>query len=153
MGYFKQAFGIRRPFHFDSPTEPLFSTQSYYYLNLQFYGGVGYRKELDKNMFIKGEITYNELYSFRQKYFLNKKYKTWQVNKKSMPIGGLINFNIGAEKSITKKVSIGIDALLPISTSWNNDDIFIEYGYSDDTQQIARNKFSIGTAISCNFNF
>lgn len=63
------------------------------------------------------------------------------------------NFNIGAEKSITKKIYIGIDALVPISTHRDNDEIFIKYGYSDDTQQIAKNKLSIGTVISYYYHF
>lgn len=152
-GYFKQAFGIKRPFQFDNPTQPLFHTQSYYYDNIQLSGGVGYRKKMNKTLFAKGEVTYNWLSSFRQKYIVNKESKNWQVNKKSMVIGRLINLKFGVEKSVTKKVSVGIDALLPILTSWNDDEIFYRYEYSDDTQKIAKNTFSIGTNVSITYHF
>ena len=153
VGYIKQAFGIERPFQFESPFQLLYYTQSYYYNSIQPYAGIGYLKKLNKSLFVKGEISYNWLNSFSQKYMLNKEYKTGQVNKKAMSIGRVINFNIGAEKSITKKISIGIQALIPVSTHWNNDEIFYKYDYSDDTQQIARNKFSLGINVPISYHF
>ena len=153
IGYFKQVFGIHRPFNFDNPFNLGYFTESYQYDNIHLLGSLGYRKKLNKNLFVKGTITYNWLNSFRQKYILNKEYKNWQINRESMSIGRMISLNIGLERKITKKISWGLDALLPISTHWNDDKIFIKYYYSENSQQIGRNKFSIGTAISCNYNF
>ena len=153
IGYFKQVFSIPRPFEFDDPTNLAFFTQSYKYANIQLLCGIGYQKRLNKNLLLKGILTYNYWNSFRQKYIVNKDYKKWQIKRKSMPIGRTINLNLGVEKNITQKISIGLDALLPISTNWNDDEIFIKNFYSENSQQIGRNKFSIGTNISCIYHF
>jgi len=152
IGYFKQKFGIKRPFKYDSPLAFLFFTDSYKYDNAQFYGGVGYKLDISKVFALKGYLTYNQFYSFRQKY-TNHSEASDQINHKFISIGRMINLNIGVEKNITKKISIEFDALLPVSTHWNNDEIFVKYDYSNDTQQIGRTKFSIGTIISCNYHF
>lgn len=157
IGYFKQAFGIPRPFEFDDPTNLPFYTKSYKYDNIQFLAGLGYLKYLKNDFFIKGTLTYNQFYSYKQKYtpqyLSNSSFQSSQVNHKSMSIGRMVNFNIGMERGITKKISIGLDCLLPISNAWHNDDIFVKYYYSENSQQIGRNKFSIGTNISCIYHF
>lgn len=101
---------------------------------------------------MKGDVRYNKLQSFRQKY-VNEEYKTRQVNKMLMTIGKVININVEGEKAITEKISAAVGVLFPVSTNWSDDQIFYKYDYSDDTQQIARNKFSIGINISCYYNF
>ncbi|MCK9403066.1 MAG: hypothetical protein M0Q26_06680 [Chitinophagaceae bacterium] len=157
IGYFKQVFAIPRPFEFDDPTNLPFYTKSYKYDNIQLLAGFGYSKNLKNNFSIKGSLTYNQFYSYKQKYtpeyLSNSSFQSSQVNHKSMSIGRMINFNIGMEKNITKKISIGLDGLLPISNHWNNDDIFVKYYYPENSQQIGRNKFSIGTNISCIYHF
>jgi hypothetical protein len=64
-----------------------------------------------------------------------------------MTPGNFITLNVGAEKEITKKLSTGLSFILPLSTKWNDDGTFFKYDYSDDTQQIARNRFSIGIKV------
>lgn len=150
-GYFKQAFGIKRPFRYASPNDLGYATDSYKYHNAHLYGGLGWKLSVAKAFAINGNITYNQLYSFRQKY-VNSPVPS-QINNESISIGRMINLSAGMEKKINGRISIGLDATIPLSTHWNDDDIFIKYGYSDDTQQIARNKFSIGTIISCNYHF
>lgn len=157
IGYFKQVFGIPRPFEFDDPTNLPFYTKSYKYENVQLLIGLGYKRYLKNNFSFKGSLTYNQFYSYKQKYtpeyLSNSSFQSSQINHKSMSIGRMINLNIGLERNITKKISIGLDALLPISTHWNDDKIFTRYYYSENSQQIGRNIFSIGTIISCNYNF
>lgn len=153
IGYFKQSFNIKRPFSFASPTEPLFRTEFYYYNNLHWFIGLGYRKIINEKFILNSKINYNYFHSFRQKYIVNKEFKTWQVNKKSISLGQMINLNLGLEENINNKFSIGVDAIFPLFAKWNNDEIFFKYDYSNDTQQIARNKFSIGIAISCYYHF
>ncbi len=153
VGYFKQAFKIIRPFNYDSPFALGYSTESYNYSNIQLYGGLGYRKELNKKISLKSIVTFNWFSSFRQKYVVNKNSKAWQLNHKSTPIGNMVNLTIGAEKKVSPKISIGLDVLLPISTRWNSDTMFYNLGYSNDEPQIARNKFSLGTIISCNYHY
>jgi hypothetical protein len=157
IGYFKQNFGINRPFDFNDPTNLLFYTEKYSYDNMNWLIGIGYKKQLKKTMYAKALIFYNGLISFKQNYtpthLSNASLQTIQVNNKSIRIGGMANIQAGVEKMINKKISIGFDLVLPIYTRWNDDEIFFEYGYADDTQQIARNKFSIGTILSCNYHF
>lgn len=152
VGYFKQKFGIIRPFNYDSPDRFGFATDSYSYYNAHLFGGLGYKLTAGKTVAIIGNITYNQLYSFRQKY-INRSPVPSQINHKSISIGRMINMSVGIEKNISRKISIGLDATIPLSTHWNNDEMFYKNEYSNDTQQIGRNKFSIGTIISCNYHF
>ncbi|MEJ7681671.1 MAG: hypothetical protein WKG06_28265 [Segetibacter sp.] len=110
------------------------------------YGGLGYKRPINKIFSINGSTTYNQFHSFKQKY-INHSPVSDQINHKSMSIGRMINLNIGVEKNI-EKISVGLNAILPISIQWNNDEVFYE-----ETQQIARNKFSIGTIFSVNHSF
>ncbi len=155
VGYFNQVFGIKRPFDFTSPngTQPLVQTESYLYNNLHLIVGIGYQMKLNKTLLINGVVTYNIYNSYRQKYNQGYIPNYSQINHKSLAIGNIVNLNIGLEKQLSKKLSVGIDLLLPISTHWNNDEIFYKYDYSNDTQQIGRNRFSIGTIISCKYHF
>src|ERR1035437_5185050 len=41
VGYFKQTFGIKRPFNYDSPIQFGWATRSYNYYNAHLYGGSG----------------------------------------------------------------------------------------------------------------
>jgi len=155
IGYFKQAFGIQRPFEYIAPdgSKPLVYTSHYAYHNVHFLVGVGYKKALNETLSLNGQVIYNIYNSYRQRYSQQYFPGVNEVYKKSMSIGRMINLNVGVERKITPKISTSLGALLPISTHWNNDEIFVKYVYSDDTQQIARNKFSIGIAISCNYSF
>jgi hypothetical protein len=151
-GYFKQIFGIRRPFYFSSPTEPVFSTQSYKYDNLQLHAGIGYRKQIRNNVFLRGKATYNWFNSFRQKYSLNK--RSYQVNRESIYIGSLLIAGTGFEQIISENISVGTDALLPLIVDWKDDPMFNKYNYeyASDAQQIARNKFSVGVNLSLKYH-
>ena len=156
IGYFNQSFGIVRPFNFTAPdgTKPGVYTKTYAYNNIHFFIGLGYKMNVSKNLSIKGAALYNLYNSYRQKYAPSNFFVGInQINHKSLSIGNIINLNLGVEKQVTKKISIGIDLLLPLSTRWNNDEIFFKLGYSNDEQQIARNKFSIGTMVSCRYHF
>lgn len=61
--------------------------------------------------------------------------------------------SMGIEKNISRRFSIGLDGTIPLLTHWNNDEMFFKNNYYDHAQQIGRNKFSIGTIISCNYHF
>jgi len=152
VGYFKQNFGIIRPFRYDSPVDLLYSTDSYHYDNVQLFGGIGYKWNVSKLILLNGNLTYNQYYSYRQKY-INHSPVPSQVNHKSISLGRMINLSLGGEKEISKKISIGVSSIFPVFTHWNDDEIFINNYYSSDEQQIARNKFSAGIVVSCNYNF
>jgi hypothetical protein len=157
IGYFKQAFGISRPFEFNDRRDLLFYTKFYKYDNIQLLAGLGFGKNIKSNFSITGTLIYNQFYSFRQKYtpthLSNASTKSIRINHRLMSIGSIINMSAGFEKNISKKISIRLNAQLPLLTHWNDDEIFFKLGYSKDEQQIGRNKSSIGTQISCNYNF
>ena len=132
----------------NSPVEPIYSTQSYSYNNLQLTGGLGYQKKMRNDFLLNIACTYNWLNSFTQKYVVNKEYGTEQHNNKSIPIGHTINVSSGISKNISKNISIGLDLILPVYTHWKDDIIFYKYDYADDTQIIARTKFSLGANLS-----
>jgi len=152
VGYFKQSFGIIRPFYYDSPIQFGWATDSYDYDNIQLYGGIGYKRSLSKLILINGDITYRQYYSFRQKY-INHSPKPSQVNQKFISLGRMISFSLGGEMKISKRISIGVSSIFPVFIHWDKDEIFANNHYSSDEQQIARNKFSAGIVVSCNYNF
>jgi len=152
FGYFKQTFGIIRPFKYDSPIQLGWATNSYSYDNAQLYGGIGYKRSLSKLILINGDITYSQYYSFRQKY-INHSPEPSQVNHKSISLGRMISLSLGGEKKISKRISIGASSIFPVFIHWSKDEIFPNNYYSSDEQQIARNKFSAGIVVSCNYNF
>jgi hypothetical protein len=153
-GYFNQYFNIIRPFNYDSPFQLLFSTESYSYNCLQLFTGLGYQKKLGLKNLIKCELGYNYFSSFKQKYFNTPTaISSNQINHKSIPLGRMITLNIGIEKKIFRHFYLGADFILPVSTRWKKDEIFINSYYSNDEEQIARNKFSAGIAFSCNYHF
>lgn len=152
-GYYNQCFGIERPFYYNSPLEPIFRTETYNYNNIILQGGIGYKKRVYENSNLQIAVVYNHLSSYQQKYVLSKKNHTSQVNNKKIFIGSVTDLRVGFEKSITHNISAGIDLSIPLYTEWKNDTMFYKYDYSNDTQQIAQNKFSAGAIISCNYHF
>ncbi len=153
VGFLKQKFAIKRPFKFDSPFNFGFSSESYSYNNISFFGGFGYNFKLNKKYYLKTLIEYNLLYSFQQKYIVNKQNSQLQINNYNKTIGNKFNLNIGVEKSVYKKITIGAFLILPLKTNWYKDEIFYNLGYSEIENRIAKNIFSIGTMFTCNYNF
>ncbi|GMV78656.1 MAG: hypothetical protein AMXMBFR79_17860 [Chitinophagaceae bacterium] len=152
-GYFRQAFGIRRPFHYDSPYRPLWHTESYLYNNIHLLAGMGYKLNLSNTIKLNVNAMYNQFYSYQQKYILSKEYKSGQVNNKKATLGEMTNISFGLEKKINNKFSVGLDAIVPVHIQWNNDVMFYWYEYSNDTQKIARNRHSLGASVSCIYYF
>ena len=154
VGFFKQSFGIKRPFEFVSPngTRPLVQTESYEYNNLHYYVGFGYKMKLKKEFALNTGITYNCFNSFKQIYNQTDIPNYSQINRKFFSIGSMLNLNFGLEKQLSKKISLSLDLLTPIVNKWNEDPVFLKSDFSDDTQKIAFNQFSIGTNISFKYH-
>ncbi|MEQ1553964.1 MAG: hypothetical protein ABL929_07295 [Ferruginibacter sp.] len=159
VGYYKQSFNIIRPFEFDGDTVTnlLYSTKQYNYHCVLINLGFGYSYSLNTKVKLNGAAAINLLNSFKQNYtptnYSGYQHKTTQTNTRKMPIGYIANISLGAEYLISKKISVGIDALLPFVNKWKYDVVFIKSGFGDDSQIIAENKFSFGTAISCKYHF
>jgi hypothetical protein len=151
-GYFKQTFGIIRPFKYNSPLAFLFSTEAYFYDNAHVYLGIGYKAKITERSLILTDIRYNQYYSFRQKYINHSPVKA-QIDNEKINLGRTINLNTGVRRSISKQSSVGFDAILPFVTRWNNDKIFINNSWSNIETRIAKNKFSLGLNVAFNYNF
>jgi hypothetical protein len=151
IGYFKQVFGIKRPFNFIAPdaTRPLVFTQWYLYHSLHLQVGLGYRLPLHKGFSINGTAVYHHFISFGQKYEQTYTPNYSQVGNKLMTTGHIIGLHIEPEVQLSKKTSIAMGLLLPVSIQWKDDKIFM----FDDALRIARNKSSIGTTISYKYHF
>jgi len=158
-GYFRQSFHIARPFYFDGDpgTNLLYSTKRYYYDNIHWLLGIGYYLNLNKETRARGSGSYNSFESFRQYYepirLTNTAQKPNEIDKQKMKIGSSINLSVGIEKDIKTKLTVGLDVVMPIFSNWKNDEIFIKYDYSNDSQKIAENRFSIGISFSCKYYF
>lgn len=154
IGYFKQNFGIRRPFDFNGDTITNFGyyTKKYSYENINWIIGLGYDHELNKNYSLHGGLFFNTLYSIRQKYIPSKltnyTFKKYQVETNSFFFGQVLNLNVGANKKLSPNLSVGADLVLPVHTKWRKDKIFRE-----PENKFYRSKFSIGTSISFKYNF
>lgn len=155
IGYFKQKFGIKRPFNYVTPdsTKPIVYTEYYWYRNIYWLLGIGYQKMLSKNLSFMGTISYNNYHSYEQRYAQKYFPGVNEIYKKRISIGEMVNLDLGINQYISNKVSVGGNIILPVFTHWNKDEIFFNNYYSNDEQQIAHNKFSLGIAISCSYHF
>ena len=159
LGYFKQSFSINRPFYFsgDTLTNLLYSTKRYNYHCLTVNAGFGYRYTLNSRLKLNGMASFNLFNSFKQKYtpmgYSGFEHKKIQINNKSLQIGYMLNITPGLEYFVSKRVSIGADIILPVITKWKKDEVFIKSSFGNDSQKIAKNRFSIGTVLSCKYHF
>lgn len=156
IGYFKQVFGIRRPFDYDTGgPQPLIYSKSYAYHSFHFLAGLGYQQNLGEKFALKGQLTYNTYRSFRQRYTpTTTAFGGNQVNKNSLNIGRMANLQLDLERRLSSKLSLGMGLIIPVWVEWQNDETFFEpLGYAEDENQIAYNKFSIGTHFFCNYHF
>lgn len=159
VGYFKQSFNISRPFEFDGDTVTnlLYSTKMYNYHCFVYNGGLGYSYSLNNKIKINGQASFNLFSSFRQNYtpirYSGSEHKNTQTNTLNMQIGYMINISAGLEYFITNKTSVGADLLVPFITKWNDDEVFTKSFFGTDSQIIAENRFSVGTALSFKYHF
>lgn len=159
IGYHKQPFKIVRPFDFngDTVTNLLYYTKQYEYDCIAFNAGLGYAYTLTKKVKLNGMVTYSLLSSFNQKYvptrYSGYEHKKTEENSRNLQIGNMLSLSAGLEYLFSKKMSIGVDVVFPVVIKWKDDEIFAKYYYSNDSQQIAENRFSIGAAISCKYHF
>lgn len=153
IGYYKQNFGIVRPFDFngDTTTKYGYHTKKYSYGNINSIIGLRYNHELNRNYSLCGSLLFNGLYSIHQKYIpislTNYAIKKYQVESNSFSFGRMLNLNLGANRKISKKLSVGVDLVLPLYTRFRKDRIFQE-----NANEFYHSKFSIGTNISIKHN-
>lgn len=152
IGYLKQNFKIERPFEFDSPTNLLYSSQSYSYSSVQFDLGLGILINLNSKFKLVPKVKYSHLSTYKQKYIVYKDLGTEQTNKLNFSLGNILQSSLELNYNISKQLSLGVGLLVPLSIKWKNDNIFFKYNDISDSQIIAYNKFSIGSLITLNYN-
>lgn len=158
-GYFMQSFNIIRPFNFngDTITNLLYSTKNYNYHCLAVNAGLGYNYAINNKVKLNGTASFNWLNSFKQSYDPNGQGPLYpnsnQINKKSLKVGHMVNLSTGVDYLLSERVSIGATIFVPVITKWENDEIFNESLFGNDSQKIAENRFSIGTMLSCKYHF
>lgn len=154
VGYFKQRFGIIRPFDYITPdmSKPLVSARNYFYSSAHLVGGIGYQQKIVNNLFLNVKMTYNVFNSYEQEY-TQTFFPNNQINKNAIFIGHTLNSSLEIQKQFSNGLSVGLEIILPIYTKWEKDKIFYDLGRGNDEQIIAKNKFSIGIAINCKYHF
>jgi hypothetical protein len=150
IGFYRQLFGIKRPFYYVTPdsTKPIIYTTHYFYDNLHFLIGCGYYKKVWNNSEIQTKMIFNIYNSFRQRYAQTYFPGINEVYKKSLNIGGDIMYCLGLEKHFGKKISLGGTLNVPIYTFWKSDPLFYNLGYSATETRIAKNRFSMGLSLT-----
>ncbi|MBW7952736.1 MAG: hypothetical protein H3C56_09360 [Chitinophagaceae bacterium] len=163
IGYFKQNFdfskkriptdgGFRtsnaRPFQYNSINALLFSTENYNYSNYHFIIGAGYNYRVNNQWRIKADITYNQMNTFRQKYYTDSKNYAPQVNKSNYLFLQSFIFSTGGTFYLSKKVSTGINFLIPVSTRYRKD-----YMFRENTNEYFTPKSILGIGMSASYHF
>lgn len=153
IGYYKQAFGIQRPFDYDDQTTNLlYWTDNYYYQCLQYIAGIGYKQVLSDKYDLKGTITYNHFTTFRQvfdpQYTSSAAEGKDQIENKNYSFGKSIIVSGGINREIVKRLSAGIEILFPVYNRWRKDVIFRE-----DASEFYGSKIVIGTGIKVSYKF
>lgn len=164
IGFFKQNFdfsksripgggGFRtsnsRPFDYSSLTQPLFTTNSYNYQNWHFILGMGYNYPISAKWDIKGSITYNQMNTYKQKYYrIFPNDDAPQVNRMHYLFSKSFILSVGGAWKLNKKISTGINVLIPLSTKYRKDYIFRE-----NTNEYFMPTSNLGLNLSTNYHF
>ncbi len=163
IGYFKQKFdfsgsriptdsSIRtsnaRPFQYNSTARLLFSTTHYNYDNYLFILGIGYNYSASTKLDIRGDVAYNQMNTFKQKYFPDYANYDPQVNRLNYLFCKSFILSVGSAWKFNKKISTGINLLIPLSTKYRKDYIFKE-----NTNEYFTPTSSLGISLSINYHF
>lgn len=163
IGYFKQNFDFSksripnggsfrisnsRPFDYISPVSLLFSTKSYSYTNYHFILGIGYNYPISAKLDIEGSITYNQMNTYKQKYYPDNVSYAPQVSRLHYLFSKSFVISVGGEWKLNPKISTGINVIIPLSIKYRKDSIFKE-----NTSEYFMPKSSLGISLSINYHF
>jgi hypothetical protein len=148
IGYFRQKFGVQRPFNYDDFTNLLFYTKHYHYDNIHWLLGLGYEYRLSSKYALTGDLTYNGLYAYRGTFTPDFQGRKPQVVKNDFSFGRMVNIGLGLNRTLCRRFSVGAGILLPVYTQWRKDNIFWENDH-DFYASIS----NIGMNISFNHHF
>jgi hypothetical protein len=146
LGYYIQEFAIHRPFDYSSKTFQLFTTKSYNYENYVWIIGVGKDFPINNQLIVKGGISYAQFNTFRQSYYpetANPK----QVNDRSYQFGRSMICSLGLNMKV-HSVLIGVNLLLPVTTTWRKDVMFRE-----NPKEYISAKSGYGFSVSLTYHF
>lgn len=157
IGFFKQNFGIERPFYFEDPTALPFFTKKYSYANIYWHTGIGVKRKFGYKTRTEVIVSYMSLHSIKQYYtptylsFYSPRNRLTAA--RSFRLGYNINIEFGATRDVSEKISLGSHLFFPFMDHWNMDPIFVNTYYSPDQQKIAKNIFSAGLSFSAYYHF
>ncbi|MBS1949602.1 MAG: hypothetical protein JST37_01225 [Bacteroidetes bacterium] len=152
LGYFNQRFNIQRPFNYNSFIYIIYYTKHYTYNNVDLSLGLTYKTSFDNKYFIRANISYHSLHTFRQVYTPtytspNRGFDGYsQINHKSIDFGTKINCTVELDRITNEKFSIGIGLLAPLYIRWRNDAIF-----DDNPNTFYNPLFSLGFNLSVTY--
>ncbi len=159
LGYFNQRFGIKRGFDFYEPnstTGLFYTTNRYSYSCVNYFGGLGFRTQLEKkrgkiiktNSDLRFSAIVNIYNTYQQEFkhdfganFLGN--PNPQIRKNSYQYGTSIQLMAGILRPVYKNFKIGIDIAVPAYNRLKKDEIFRE-----DPQKLHGVNISIGTSIN-----
>lgn len=156
IGYFKQKFGVQRPFDLKQTVVTasiLYSTKYYLYKNLHYFFGLGYEKALRHDYNLHFCLTYNRFDTYNQEYKHNFSDDYLgninpQIEKQNYHFGQSLISQFGVSKKMYKNYKIGLDLLVPLKNKWRKDEIFRE-----DSNEFYGSGFSIGGSINLIYSF
>lgn len=151
-GYMNQRFKITRPFNYPTSNNLQYSTGTYNYHSYVWSVGLGASYPLERSVEISGDVNYVSIISFAQKYTVYDSESTLKRNKRLI-VGSQLTLNPELSKAISKRAKIGCGLIVPLLVKWKKDDVFVKSDFSEDSQIIAQNRFSIGIAIAYKISF
>lgn len=131
-GYFRQNFGIVRPFSFngDTATKLLYHTKKYSYSNLDIQLGARYNLKVSNRLYLPFSLIHHSLFSFRQKYipaaYSGQQFKNIQIGNRFLFFGQMLNLQAGAGFKISRRLATEAGFTWPFLTRWRKDRIFDE---------------------------
>lgn len=151
LGYFNQTFNIKRPFNYKTQLYPAYYSNNYAYHSWQWIGGVTYTYPLNKYA-LTANVSYRGLRSFRQEYTPTYGPSSYgfftQTNRQQIDFGKMLSFDVGLNRRLGDRFSIGVNIIAPVYTRWRNDAIF-----NDDPATFSKPEFSLGTSCHISYSF
>jgi hypothetical protein len=146
-GYFTQRFNLERPFHYDSPFEPVFYTEYYSYKNFATSIGLRYSLISRNEIVLDMSLSYQSLFSFTQIFAPTAEFTVGSNKKQKRDNSYFFSDSLPLGFSVTKsfdRVAAGVELIVPLYQRWKNDRIFDDH---PDTWTSPRASFGFGLQV------
>ena len=149
MGFFNQRFDMRRPFNYNTTLLIVIHSHDYIYKSWQGLLGLSYKYRL-KKYFVSGSALYNIFQSYEQEYIpdaSNTSVFPKEVHNTNIDFGKMLTLNVGLNRYLGDKFSLGLSIITPVYTRWRNDEIF-----DDNPETFFRPESSLGFSINAAYH-